>query len=338
MGRVSEETEERHVLCFSCLLLMAALCGLLVQPTQAEPVDSVSVEDEHQAAMQTKTEAKEITIYIRGGYKAVTTALLDAVDEGTPIIGIADFDSLSAFYGLMGIYRKGRISSGFYGHRFRLTFPPITDVVVIAGAYWTLPYIDSVEPEPVVTPILKEAKKKREKEADTRIGKKLAAGAGGGLVGALTGGIIAVSSLGAPPEAEPSTDPSLSNSLRVLNTFIHGMWGGNIVGTAVGVSRVDPQDNFLITLAGSALLGAGVPYAVAFMFADVNNEAASGIFGAIFGLSVLLGPIIGATIASERWRKPLSSKPHLKPAARHVSVGLVPNLKGGLSAVATLRF
>ena len=166
-----------------------------------------------------------------------------------------------------------------------------------------------------------------------RIGKKLAAGVGGGLVGALTGGIIAVSSLGAPPEAEPGTDPSLSNSLRVLTTFIYGMWGGNIVGTAVGVSTVNPQDNFLITLAGSALVGAGVPYAIALTeWAGLERNEN------LLILSGLLGPIVGATIASERWSKPLSAKLHLNPEARRVSVGLVPDPKGGLSAVATLRF
>ena len=146
---------------FFYMLLVAALCDLLVQPSQAEPVDSVRVESEHQAATQTKTEPKEITIYVRGEYKAVTAALLDAVDEGTPITGVADFDSLSSTYGLIGIYLKSSRSSGFYGHRFRLTFPPGADVASIAGAYWSLPYVNSVEPEPVVTPILKEAKRKK---------------------------------------------------------------------------------------------------------------------------------------------------------------------------------
>lgn len=94
------------------------------------------------------TEPKEITIYILGEHKAVVTALLEAVDEETPVIGIADFDSLSATHGLIGIYRKGRKSSGFYGHRFRLKFSPAADVSTIAGAYWSLPYVKSVEPEP----------------------------------------------------------------------------------------------------------------------------------------------------------------------------------------------
>ena len=176
--------------------------------------------------------------------------------------------------------------------------------------------------------------KERKEEDDIR-GKKLAAGVKGGLVGALTGGIIAVFGLGMipPPEAEPGTDPSLSNAIRGLNTLIHGMWGGNIVGTAVGVSRVDPQDNFLITLAGSAIVGAGVPYAIA-----LTEWAESEGGENLLILSGLLGPIVGATIASERWSKPLSAKLHLKPEVRQVSIGLLPNPKGGLSAVATLRF
>ena len=95
--------------------------------------------DADQAVNQKKTEPKEITIYIGGEYKTVAAALLDAVDEETPITGVADFDSLSSTYGLIGI------SSGFYGYRFRLTFPPAADVASIAGAYWSLPYIDSVE-------------------------------------------------------------------------------------------------------------------------------------------------------------------------------------------------
>ncbi|MYB76542.1 MAG: hypothetical protein F4X83_05495 [Chloroflexi bacterium] len=95
-------------------------------------------------------EPKEITIYILGDHKEVAAALLEAVDEETPVTGIADFDSLSSAYGLMGIYRKGRRSSGFYGHRFRLKFSPTADVSAIVRSYWNLPYIKSVEPEPRV--------------------------------------------------------------------------------------------------------------------------------------------------------------------------------------------
>ena len=161
-------------------------------------------------------------------------------------------------------------------------------------------------------------------KADTRIGKKLAVGVLGGVGGGLVGAALMVS--------------ADRGDFGVALPALFGFWGGNLVGTAVGVSSVDPQDNLLITLAGSALLGVGVPYGVVFMFADVNNETAYGIFGAISVLSAFLGPIVGATIASERWRKPLSAKLHLKPEARRVSVGLVPQPQRGLSAIATLRF
>ena len=152
-----------------------------------------------------------------------------------------------------------------------------------------------------------------------RISKKVAAGLLGGVGGGLAGGAIMV---GIDSGEFGDEIPALL-----------GFWGGNLVGTAVGVSAVDPQDNFLITLAGSALLGAGAPYAIAVISVETNWD-----IGGLIALSGLLGPIVGATIASEVWRKPLSAKPDLKPKAHRVSVGLVPNLKGGLSAVATLRF
>ena len=205
MGRISEKTEERHVPCFFYFLLVVALCGLLVQPAQAEPVDSVRVEGEHQVAKQ----------------------------------------------------------------------------------------------------------KKKEDEAGIRLVKKLTAGGLGGVGGAFLGGSLMA---GGQHQAIEG-DPGFGN----LVAFMFGIWVGNIVGTAVGVSVADPHDNFLITLVGSALFGA-VPVAIATEGASDN----------LIILSGLLGPIVGAMITSELSRKP--------PQARRVSVGLVPNLKGGLSAVAVLRF
>ncbi len=316
MGRVSEETEERHVLCFSCLLLMAALCGLLVQPTQAESV--VSVEDEHHADTQKKTEPKEITIYIRGGYKAVTTALLDAVDEGTLVTGIADFDSLFATYGLMGIYRKGRRSSGFYGHRFRLTFPPVADLAAVARSYWNLSYIQSVDPEP---PRQGPDKRivKAAKVDSFRIGNKLMAGLGGGIAGAFLGAFI-MADLYQPKGGD--------DTFGRLGAAMNGLEGGYVVGTALGVSWVDMQDNFLITLAGS-FLGLGVPVgAIDFISAKTGWK-----LEILAGVSAFLGPIVGATIASERWRKPPQDSQNSR-----VSFGLSPIPNGGLSAVTALRF
>ena len=84
---------------------------------------------------------EEITIYISREHKAVVAALLDAVDEGTPVTGIADFDTLSSTYGLIGISLNRRVSSDFREYSFRLTFPPDVDVAAIARAYWNLPYV-----------------------------------------------------------------------------------------------------------------------------------------------------------------------------------------------------
>ena len=77
---------------------------------------------------------QEITIHIGGEHKTVVAALLAAVDAGTTVTGIAELDSLAVTYGLIGIYRKGRMSP-FYGYQFGLTFPPGSDGAAIAGAY-----------------------------------------------------------------------------------------------------------------------------------------------------------------------------------------------------------
>ena len=87
-----------------------------------------------------ETEPAEITIHLSDGHKGVVLALLEAVDDGTPVTGIAALDSLAATYGLIGIYRRDSRSSGFYGYRFRLTFPPGADVDAMAGAYGNLFY------------------------------------------------------------------------------------------------------------------------------------------------------------------------------------------------------
>ena len=84
---------------------------------------------------------EEIKIYISEEHKAVVAALLDAVDKGTSVTRIADFDALSSTYGLIGIHLNRRVSSDFHEYSFRLTFPPASDVTAIAEAYWNLPYV-----------------------------------------------------------------------------------------------------------------------------------------------------------------------------------------------------
>ena len=94
-------------------------------------------------------EPAEITIHLRGEYKAVISALLLAADGGTTVTGIAELDSLAATYGLMGIDRK----YGF-GYQFRLTFPSGAAVTAIAGAYRNVSYIQAVVGEAEKLPVL----------------------------------------------------------------------------------------------------------------------------------------------------------------------------------------
>lgn len=135
-----------------------------------------------------------------------------------------------------------------------------------------------------------------------------------------------------------STKDDMKPDKRIFNKQIHGALGGFIIalgsfsaseesasilvpiayslGTAIGVSKIDPHDRFIASLGGSVV---GL----------IGGIGLTSISKVLFP-SLLVGPIIGATIMSEWSRKP--------PQARRVSVGLIPDPKGGLSAVATLRF
>lgn len=98
---------------------------------------------------------------------------------------------------------------------------------------------------------------------------------------------------------------------------IKGAAIGYTAGTAYGVSRIDPHDQFVPSLLGSLLgFGGGI-------WLTENS-------GYELWPSILVGPVAFATVMSELSRKP--------PEARRFSVGLFPNPKKGLSAVATLRF
>ncbi len=256
-----------------------------------------------------KTEPTEITIYISGQHKAMVAALLDAVDEGTPVTGIADFDSLSSTYGLMGVSRKGSRSSGFYGHRFRLTFPPGADVAAIAGAYWNLPYVQSVEPEP--PPEARARKLAQLAQAGPgdslavespviRVAKKLGAGVLGGSFGVL---LVFIIGENFASSSDPIAAVAAGPDIALL---------GYTFGSPLGVSWVDSRDKGILTWAGSM---AG--WFVGRMALESDT-------------SWPFAPLIGATIASELWREP--------PQNRRVSISLGPTPNGGLSAVTQLRF
>ena len=98
--------------------------------------------------------------------------------------------------------------------------------------------------------------------------------------------------------------------------LIAGMAVGAVGGTAVGVSRADPRDRFILTLTGSL---AGGATGIGLHDASSDND-----------WMLFVCPLIGATLASELWRKPAEDL--------RVSLGLAPDRVGRLSFVARLRF
>ena len=99
---------------------------------------------------------------------------------------------------------------------------------------------------------------------------------------------------------------------------------GYPVGAAIGVSLVDPHDRFILSLAGSAagfMVGALIPRTQIYQFSPFRWDVVWNWFA---------GPLVGATIMSEWCRNPLESP--------RFSVGLKPDTRGNLSAVASWRF
>ena len=167
---------------------------------------------------------------------------------------------------------------------------------------------------------------------------------------------LVVGGLRAPPDSFVESKGNMSHSKRVALKLIAGTLGGvvgaTIVATALPCFSTDYNGNrppFCDSLEPALLYGypAGIAFGVTAI--DVNTSdpddryinikslgvslggSTVGLIGALVSpLPLLVGPIVGATLASELWRKP--------PVARRISVGLMPDLRGRLSAVATLRF
>ena len=261
---------------------------------------------------------------VSGAWTQLDTARgsIKAVDQQRLIVGLAP-DGWSKWIALERIQTLRLTGAPFSGSADRdRTRTSTTKLVQSAQAEPEVARSDSLSEQ--MEAMVKRYDKKADNREALRIGKKVAAGVLGGVGFGLLGAAIAIS------EYEYQSNAG-DDGIGSFFTPFFGFWGGNIAGTAIGVSAVDPQDNFLITLAGSALLGAGVPYAIAVISVETNSEAGDNLII----LSGLLGPIVGATIASELSRKPLSFK---KLEARRFSFGLVPDPKGGLSAIARLRF
>ena len=154
-------------------------------------------------------------------------------------------------------------------------------------------------------------------DGSLRIAKKVATGTALGLVFTVLGygGVGAVLIDGSySDDGLDSHDGLPGIGFLFLDSII-----GSSVGFPLGVSSVDPYDSLPKTL-----LAGVIPGAVEVGLLLMGNSMTEGLW------MLSVGPVISSLIASELSRKP--------PQARRVSVGLVPDPKGGLSAVATLRF
>ena len=132
--------------------------------------------------------------------------------------------------------------------------------------------------------------------------------------GVLCGGIFGFA--GSLVTGKVSCKKSDSGEICGLLAFVVGGTIGYTVGVPFGVSVLDPHDQFRYSFAGSLIGGAA---GIALTRAEEKLWP-----------SLLICPLVGATILSELTRKP--------PEARRVSIGLLPGPKGRVSAVATLRF
>ena len=95
---------------------------------------------------------------------------------------------------------------------------------------------------------------------------------------------------------------------------------GHMVGTSIGVTKVDPHDHFIMPLTGS-LVGTVVG------MRSSSYGKGLGWFGI---LPTFVCPVAFSTIMSELWRTP--------PEGSRLSINLAPSPKGHLLVASTLRF
>ena len=260
-------------------------------------------------------EPKEITIHLRGN-KTGAAALLDAAAKGTTATGIADFDSLSAVYGLMGIYRqRTNPASSFYGHWFRLRFPSNANVIGIAEAYRNLPGIQSARSAGPVFLGNRIHRLGGSKDAIVRIPTKVAFGTFFFVPFTVVGAALhSIYLRDEPEDTHGEVDP-----WGGVESIFFGLGVGGAVGFSLGVTAVDPYDSFPVTL-----LAGVTPGVVGFFLLQSGLYVDTG-----FSLAYVI-PQFSALIISEIWRNP--------PEDHLTSFSITPTPKGGLSAVAALRF
>ncbi|MXY83367.1 MAG: hypothetical protein F4Y91_15200 [Gemmatimonadetes bacterium] len=155
-------------------------------------------------------------------------------------------------------------------------------------------------------------------------GKRVALKLITGTIGGLMGVMIVAETLPCYWKDYHGDRPIFCDSLGPA--FLYGYPAGIAIGVSqVAVKTVDPRvrsEMFLIKSLGVSLGGSAVGLIGGVLLTHVNDD--------VFWPSFFVGPIVGATWASEWWCPP--------PAARRISVGLMPNPRGSLSAVAALHF
>ena len=151
-----------------------------------------------------------------------------------------------------------------------------------------------------------------------RVALKLIAGTLGGVIGVAT----VAANLPCFPDDYAGDKGPFCKSLEAALLY------GYPAGIAIGVSLVGPRDHPITSLIRPLVLslgGSAVGLIGGILLANVNDD--------VFWPSLPVFPIVGATLASELWRKPPQDSQNSR-----VSVRLGPAPNGGLSAVATLRF
>ena len=136
---------------------------------------------------------------------------------------------------------------------------------------------------------------------------------------------------------EVLSDGSYSDDgLEGLGLLWGSLYVGNLIGFPLGVSAVDPHDSLGYTLLGSGVAGLG-GLGLVVGGAIMSSEPLAQIG---FMASFIAPPIVSVAVseASSNELNVEASAEQSKPQDRRVSFGLVPIPKGGLSAVATLRF
>ena len=162
-----------------------------------------------------------------------------------------------------------------------------------------------------------------EMDTDKRVAKKLSYGALGGVGGGSVRAVMGFA-LGFGACSDCDRDGHDGCDLCGLGPIVGSVIVGSIgysIGTAVGVSRVDPHD----------LFGASLIVSVVGLAGGIGLVSASE--SELLFPSILIGPVVGATLASE-WSRSLNPSDKKLP----FFMNLVPDSRGRLAAVATLRF